>query len=308
MNKHFSCDIIKDLLPGYIDGVLSEAGADAVREHLEECEKCRGAYQEMKEELNTGIEAKEQIALDGFKKVRRRTRRLKLAVGIVTGLLILLLTSFFVKVFVIGEPLSTHEISVDELSYNEETDCLEIRGTVNLASCRVSRVVWKQGKEDENTVNVFVYGAETLPFQSEEREFKIVIPDMKGKTAYLACPDFDRQEIYNWKHFHNEKLAELEEEIYNHFPELDRTKDALSYIDGIESVNGTDGIRYSVHSVIGENATFWTFNDQLITDGDFESRDFDIWISLDEPYRILIYDYQTGEYTDDYFGRRESYQ
>ncbi|MCI8313012.1 MAG: hypothetical protein HFI12_12530, partial [Lachnospiraceae bacterium] len=49
-----------------------------------------------------------------------------------------------------------------------------------------------------------------------------------------------------------------------------------------------------------ENATFWTLNDQLFTDGDVESRDFEIWISLDKPYQILINDYQSGEYTDDY--------
>ena len=162
-------------------------------------------------------------------------------------------------------------------------------------------MVWKQSEENSNAVNVFVYGAETLPFQSEKKEFNISVPNMKGKTAYLACPDFDQREVYNWKHYHNEKLIELENEIYNHLTELDRTKDALSYNGGIETVNGVEGICYSVQSVIGENATFWTFNDQLITDGDFESRDFEIWISLDKPYQILINDYQSaGEYTDDY--------
>ena len=233
--------------------------------------------------------------------MRQHTRKLKIIVGIAIGLLVFLLLSAFAKVFVIGVPVSTHAMSIGDLSYNEETNCLEISGTVNFASCRVSRVVWKQSEEDDNSVNVFVYGAETLPFQSEKSEFNISVPNMKGKTAYLACPDFDQREIYNWKHYHNEKLIELEDEIYNRLTELDRTKDALSYNGGIEIVNGAEGIRYSVHSVIGENATFWTLNDQLFTDGDFESRDFDIWISLDKPYQILINDYQSaGEYTDDY--------
>ena len=139
-----------------------------------------------------------------------------------------------------------------------------------------------------------------MPFQSEKKEFKITVPDMTGKTAYLACPDYDQRVIYNWKHYHNEKMIEMENEIYNRLSELDRNKDVLSYSGGIESVNGIDGIRYCVDSIIGENATFWKVNDQLITDGDFEVKDFDIWISLDKPYQILIYDYQSGEYTDDY--------
>ena len=95
MNKNYSCDIIKDLLPGYIDGVLSEAGENVVKAHLEECEKCNRAYLEMKEELNNGMEAKEQIALDGFKKLRQHTRKLKIAVGVTTGLLVFLLLFAF---------------------------------------------------------------------------------------------------------------------------------------------------------------------------------------------------------------------
>ncbi len=300
MNNHFSCDIIKDLLPGYIDEILSEAGKDLVRKHLDECEACSRVYLEMKEELDTDTEPNEKLVLDGLKKIRRHTRRLKTAIGIIAGMLILFLLSAFIKIFVTGSPLSTSEISADELLYDEETDCLVINGTVNLASCRVTRIVWEENEDDRNAVNVLVYGAETLPFQSSTEEFTVSIPDMKGKKAYFACPDYDREEIYNWEHYHNEKVADLENEIYSRFFELDRNKDALNYIGGIESVNGTEGVCFSVNSVIGENASYWTFNDQLITDGEFESRNFDIWISLDEPYQIFIYDYQTGKYTDDY--------
>ncbi len=37
--KH-NCDIIKDLLPLYCDGVCSDASKKAVEEHLEECDEC----------------------------------------------------------------------------------------------------------------------------------------------------------------------------------------------------------------------------------------------------------------------------
>jgi len=76
MNKNFSCDIIKDLLPGYMDGILSEAGTDVVKEHLKECEKCNKDYLTMKEEWNMGVEVKEQIVFDGFKKIHKNTRKL----------------------------------------------------------------------------------------------------------------------------------------------------------------------------------------------------------------------------------------
>lgn len=300
MNHNYSCEIIKDLLPGYIDGILSDVSKAAVKDHLGECSKCNQAYLEMLEELDMGMESKEQIALDGFKKIRQRTRRLKITIVIVTGLLMVFLLSALLKVYVIGEPLSTHQISINDLTYEEETGCIEIQGMLNLTSHRVGRVIWKQSEEDSNAVNVLVYGAESLPFLPGNDHFTILIPDMKGKKAYLACPDYDQQEIYNWKHDHYEKLAELEDKIYDSCVELDRTKDALSYTGGIESVDGREGIRYYVDSIIGEDVTYWRFNDQLITDGDFVPRDFEIWISLEKPYQILIYDYKTGEYSKDY--------
>lgn len=199
MNKNYSCDIIKDLLPGYIDGILSETGTNVVKEHLEECEKCNNIYLEMEEALDTGIVHKEQIALDGFRKVRQHTRKLKITVGIVTGLLILLLASIFLKTFVIGEPLPTHQVSEVRLSYDEETECLVINGTIDLSSYRVSRVVWKQSEEDADAVNVFVYGAEKLPFQQDKKDFTITIPNMKGRNAFFACPDYDQLKVYDWK-------------------------------------------------------------------------------------------------------------
>ncbi len=300
MDKSYSCDMIKDLLPGYIDGILSELSTEAVKSHLEECSSCNQAYMEMLGQPDMEMDLKEQMALDGFKKIRQHTKKLKISIGVVTGLLIFLLLFVFLKVFVIGEPLSTHQISITNLTYNEETDCLEINGMIALSSYHVSRVVWKRSEEESNAVNVLVYGAETLPFLKGENNFEISIPDMKGKKVCLACPDYDRKEIYNWKYDHYEKLAELEDEIYGTFAELDRTKDALSYTGGIESIDGIEGVRYYVDSVIGEDAAYWRLNDQLITDGEFVPRDFEIWISFEKPHQILIYDYRTGEYSNDY--------
>ena len=44
----YDCDLICDLLPLYIDDACSKASAEAVREHLSECESCSGIYNDMK--------------------------------------------------------------------------------------------------------------------------------------------------------------------------------------------------------------------------------------------------------------------
>ena len=45
MNREYPCEVIQDLLPGYIDGILSKTGADVVKEHLKECDACRRCYE-----------------------------------------------------------------------------------------------------------------------------------------------------------------------------------------------------------------------------------------------------------------------
>lgn len=300
MNKDYPCELIGDLLPGYIDGILSRESTAIVREHLETCEKCRQIYEEMQEALGSEESPKEQSALDALKKVRQRTRRIKLIAWAAVGLLFSGVLSLFILLFVFGEPVPTHALSAGEISYDEETGCLTITGSVNWASCRVSHVSWEQSKEDPDAVNVIVYAVDTLPFWQDRTDFTVTIPDMKGKKACFARPEYDLFEVYNWKYGHYDELAQLEDEIYREFPELDRTKDALSYFSGITTVDGKEGIRFCVSSVVGEGATYWWFNDSLCTDGEFDDKDYDIWISLEEPRQIYVFDYTTGQYTEDH--------
>jgi len=43
------CNIIKDLLPLFLDDCCSEESRAAVKEHLERCETCRAVYEDMKQ-------------------------------------------------------------------------------------------------------------------------------------------------------------------------------------------------------------------------------------------------------------------
>ncbi len=306
MDKEYPCDIIKDLLPGYIDGILSETGNDAVKQHLEECEECRLSHvamtEEIQKELGSGSTPEEQVALDGFRKVKKLTKKLKLVTGIAVGLLVLCCVSVFVKVYVIGSILSGGQVEITDFSYQEENGSLVLNGRLNLSGYRVSRIIWKESDDEPFVVNVQVYAAETLPFFSsghEQEEFSVTIPDTKGYVVYLAGPGYDRLEVYNWKQDHYEQMAKLEEEIYRRVPELDQDKDALNYYRGIEVVDGMEGILYTVTAMEGEDAYYWWFNDQLCMHGDFKLLDLDLWISLEEPYQIRVFDYKTGQYTED---------
>ena len=301
MNEKYNCDVIRDLLPGYIDNILSDTGSELVKNHLGECEECHKIYTEMEEGIGKDdLSAHDAIAVDALKKIRKRTNRLKITIGILAGVLFMFLLSVALKIYVIGKPLETGYMSIQDSIYDEETGQLTVNGKINLYSFHVSKVVWKEDENNPNIVNVIVYYAETIPFAKDKTDFSIIIPNAKGKKVYLACPEYDRREIYDWRTHHYEEVENLKNEIYSKISELDKETDALNCMQGITTVEGIEGICFSVDFIYGEDASYWWFNGMLTTDGELVPADFEIWISLREPHKILIYDYQAGEYIDDF--------
>lgn len=115
---------------------------------------------------DTRTNFEEQTAIDGFRKLRRITRTLKLTVGIVTGLMLLCFLSVLARVYVIGRPMSTAPLQITSCTYSEETDDLTLHGTVNVSGERVKRVVYRESDTEQYAMNVLVYTTETVPFLS----------------------------------------------------------------------------------------------------------------------------------------------
>ena len=71
-----NCDIVKDLLPSYIDGLTSEGSNQIVEEHLNHCENCKNYYSQMikvfsdeKEFLNKNLDPFIKIKKESVKKI-----------------------------------------------------------------------------------------------------------------------------------------------------------------------------------------------------------------------------------------------
>ncbi|MCI8384675.1 MAG: hypothetical protein HFJ33_07500 [Clostridia bacterium] len=75
------CNIVEDLLPAYIDCLLSEESLDFVKTHLETCENCQKTHQKMTSDLQKeDIENTENIKI--IKKYTRKIKILKTLVAI----------------------------------------------------------------------------------------------------------------------------------------------------------------------------------------------------------------------------------
>lgn len=65
-----NCNIIKDLIPLYIDGCCSEESSEAVTKHLAECDECKALYEDMKTDTSPSLipEPKKRIHRTDIRK------------------------------------------------------------------------------------------------------------------------------------------------------------------------------------------------------------------------------------------------
>ncbi len=89
-----SCSIAKDLLPLYVDGVLSEEAARAVNAHLETCENCRKEYEVMTQSFvlpsAPNVQEENGKVLKGLKRHLKIKKLITAAIAaVITAILVL---------------------------------------------------------------------------------------------------------------------------------------------------------------------------------------------------------------------------
>ena len=84
MKNDLTCEVVRDLLPSYVDGLTNDVSNQAVEQHMKTCENCRKLYREMREPMN-GDEVSEinneqkanfkvPSEIDYLKKIRKKIK------------------------------------------------------------------------------------------------------------------------------------------------------------------------------------------------------------------------------------------
>lgn len=83
------CEMIRDLLPLYIDGLTSEESNGEIEKHLKTCKECRACYQEMAGEMGDTVSITDEEIQDMnlIKKMKKKHKRK--AAGIIAGAVLL---------------------------------------------------------------------------------------------------------------------------------------------------------------------------------------------------------------------------
>lgn len=137
-------DVIKDLLPLYIDDVLSSASRQLIEEHLDECEDCRKYLNNLKDsktvELNIADTVLEKEHTEILKLMRRKIVRRNIIISLLSIFIvisILSLSLFYLK-------NATEYIDINQLK-------VEVKGKDLILE--IEHGVWNQISQVRFTLN-----------------------------------------------------------------------------------------------------------------------------------------------------------
>lgn len=113
------CDIIKDLLPLYAEGLVSEKSRAAIEEHLEECDECRVVYRKITEPEPPVCYGREPA--ESFQRyVKKNKRKLTIKTAVVT--VIVVLSGVMIRLIAVGGAAAFLAIDSQAAEIYEDTD------------------------------------------------------------------------------------------------------------------------------------------------------------------------------------------
>lgn len=133
-----SCEIVKDLLPSYADGLTGSETNSVIEGHLKTCPECSGILKNMRDNFDRSAKnntaasdySVDKQELDYLKKIRGHWRT-KLLLGVLLTASALCII-FFIRFYVIGfqaESVSGYEAFISPVSGSSKA-CLVIQGAL----------------------------------------------------------------------------------------------------------------------------------------------------------------------------------
>lgn len=121
----YSCDIIQDLLPLYLDGVCSEESKKAVETHLSECSACKEFYAVMREtdgmEIDTRSADRERQKAASFQGVKKKLLRKQIIAAF---------TSVAVLIVIVSATISILKCTINVVEYEDNISVSMVDGNL----------------------------------------------------------------------------------------------------------------------------------------------------------------------------------
>ncbi len=185
-----SCDIIKDLLPLYIDGVCSSDSIDIIEEHLKDCPHCEAELLNLQKDTDIKPEIDKDIdkaVKNANKKIKKGNK--KVAITTISIISVILLVVGIISYLIIPVKLAQQDF------YND-----------NLAAISVAYEIELNDKNEPNFKGQFAsfylnknLGKYTYTKQNTESE---TLEFDNGKSIAIVSVPFQKENIKTFKEEH----------------------------------------------------------------------------------------------------------
>ena len=198
-----TCNIVKDLFPNYIDGLVSEETAQEIAEHLTGCADCRTAYAQMKTPVEPIIE-QDRKEIDYLKKIRAKTKSHVLKYSVICTSVVVVLVVAFMFIIARGTPVKSTDLNYVASIAEAQTVRVELSPSNGLAFSLQTKVTYNEatGQMTEFIIsprqvpkwfpngNAVHYGYEYTPDSGLSEDFQIVIR-LSDKDIILTADDLE---------------------------------------------------------------------------------------------------------------------
>ena len=184
MDKKTECEIVQDLLLGYVDDVLNAESKKLVEKHLSECKECQIKFSEIKKDIEDN-EDNQKKQIDYLKKVKRRNiiKSIMIAIGIIFFIFFII---YLRKFLIINDFMNKAEKSIKSNNFYRETAQVVTNDVV-----AISKEWYKDGKYKLETEIYSDAGVEKWPTEyatvnSDER----IRIDNENKEVIIESGEF----------------------------------------------------------------------------------------------------------------------
>ncbi|MEZ7172655.1 zf-HC2 domain-containing protein [Sporosarcina sp. OR05] len=167
------CNVVKDLLPSYVDGICSDDTVEIVEEHLHNCDECKTQLTMMQTDYVEPIPEQVKNAIKPFKKVNKKRRIQVITTTVLTFILTVIGALLIQDVGVVNQiffPMESANVVVDSEDNKEEWESLHFKGQKSL---KYDSFFWR--KEITNHAN----SKNEILLRVKDKNGNIVIEELK---------------------------------------------------------------------------------------------------------------------------------
>lgn len=137
------CEIVKDLLFGYVDGTISKSSEELVEKHIANCKKCKQMLEDISKEKEQKQEEKE---VDYLKKVNKKMKKKTIAVIVSLAIIIISIILLHIYIFSIyNRATCLISVNLEDTITREEID--EIKANLKNEYGDISIVYYSKEQE-----------------------------------------------------------------------------------------------------------------------------------------------------------------